>query len=131
MDKENFNNDLYKLLGVKRNSSYEEIKRAYRRLVFKYHPDKNKTDPNTSSKFIAISRAYKILSNEQSRKIYDETGEYDEENAEEINYPESINLFRKRFGVQDINNYEKAYKGSEDEEEDLIMFYNEKKRRYK
>ena len=127
MDKVNFNNDLYKLLGVKRNSSYEEIKRAYRRLVFKYHPDKNKTDPNTSSKFIAISRAYKILSNEQSRKIYDETGEYDEENEKEINYPESINLFRKRFGVQDINNYEKAYKGSEDEEEDLIMFYNEKK----
>ena len=100
-------------------------------MVFKYHPDKNKTDPNASSKFIAISRAYKILSNEQSRKIYDETGEYDEENEEEINYPESINLFRKRFGVQDINNYEKAYKGSEDEEEDLIMFYNEKKRRYK
>lgn len=91
MDKENLNNDLYKLLGVKRNSSYEEIKRAYRRLVFKYHPDKNKTDPNASSKFIAISRAYKILSNEQSRKIYDETGEYDEENEEEINYPESIN----------------------------------------
>ena len=66
--------NLYSLLGIEKTASNAEIKKAYRRLVFMYHPDKNKTDPDAGSKFANISRAYKILSNPESRKIYDETG---------------------------------------------------------
>ena len=78
--KENKGEDLYSLLGIKNTATSSEIRKAYRRLVFLCHPDKNKNDPDASSKFANISRAYKILSNPESKKIYDETGEYDEEN---------------------------------------------------
>lgn len=123
-DNENNNTDLYSLLGVNRTATNEEIRLAYRRLVFLYHPDKNKIDPNATSKFISISHAYKILSNRQSRTIYDETGEYDEEENEQKNRKISINDFRKRFNVNDIDNYEKKYRGSQEEIEDLIIYYN-------
>ena len=121
----NKNEDLYSLLGVQKTANNIEIRKAYRRLVFLCHPDKNKTDPDTSSKFTNISKAYKILSNSESRKIYDETGEYDEENQGEINITETLNYFRKIYSPQDIESFEKKYVGSKEEEEDLINFYNE------
>ena len=121
----NANEDLYSLLGVQKTANNTEIRKAYRRLVFLCHPDKNKTDPDASSKFANISRAYKILSNPESRKIYDETGEYDEENQGEINITETLSYFRKIYSPKDIESFGKKYIGSKDEEEDLINFYNE------
>ena len=61
--------NLYSLLGVEKTATNAEIRKAYRRLVFVYHPDKNKTDPDAGAKFANITRAYKILSNPDSRKI--------------------------------------------------------------
>lgn len=120
--------DLYSLLEINRNANNEEIRNAYRSLVFKYHPDKNKTDPDATSKFINISRAYKILSNKQSRIIYDETGEYDdEEGKDKINIHTSINDFRKKISIKDIANYNNKYKNSKEEEEDLMKFYIQQK----
>ena len=121
----NINEDLYSLLGVQKSANNTEIRKAYRRLVFLCHPDKNKTDPDASSKFANISRAYKILSNPETKKIYDETGEYDEENQGEINITETLTYFRKIYSPKDIEFFEKKYVGSKDEEEDLINFYNE------
>ena len=83
--------NLYSLLGVDKTATNAEIKKAYRRLVFVYHPDKNKTDPDAGSKFANITRAYKILSNPDSRKIYDETGDYDDEDEGKINIAETLN----------------------------------------
>ena len=123
--KENKGEDLYSLLGIKKTANNSEIRKAYRRLVFLCHPDKNKTDPDASSKFANITRAYKILSNPESKKIYDETGEYDEENQGEINITETLTYFRKIYSPKDIENFEKKYVGSKDEEDDLINFYNE------
>ena len=117
--------DLYTLLGIQKSATNTEIRKAYRRLVFLCHPDKNKTDPDASSKFSNITRAYKILSNPDSRKIYDETGEYDEDNQGEINITETLTYFRKIFSPKDIENFEKEYVGSKEEEEDLINYYNE------
>ena len=119
------NNNLYALLGLQKTATSSEIRKAYRRLVFLIHPDKNKNDPDASSKFANINRAYKILSNEQSRKYYDETGEYDEENEGQINISETLNFFRKIYSPQDIENYENKYIGSKEEEQDLICFYTE------
>ena len=127
MDNECKRDDLYSLLGVSKTATNDEIRNAYRNLVFLYHPDKNKTDPDASSKFINISRAYKVLSNKQSRIIYDETGEYEEEGKDlKINHI-SINDFRKKVSVKEIENYKKKYKDSKEEEEDLINFYNKEK----
>ncbi|KFG29409.1 putative DnaJ protein [Toxoplasma gondii p89] len=66
--------NLYSVLGVKRNASADEIKKAYRKLSMKYHPDKNK-EPNAEAKFKEISFAYEILNNAEKRQVYDEYGE--------------------------------------------------------
>ena len=115
--------NLYSLIGVEKTASNAEIKKAYRRLVFLYHPDKNKTDPNAGAKFANITKAYKILSNPESRRIYDETGDYDDEDEGKINIQETLNYFRKIYSPKDIESFEKKYINSKDEEEDLINFY--------
>ena len=126
IDEENNNKkDLYSILGVSRTANNEEIRTAYRRLVLIYHPDKNKTDPNSASKFIEVREAYKILSNYKTRNVYDETGEYNEEQLEHLNSYNTTNDFRRRFTIDDINNYQKIYKGSKEEIQDLINYYNQ------
>lgn len=66
--------DYYKILGVSKNSSTKEIKKAYYQLAKKYHPDTNKDDPNASKKFQEVSEAYEILSDDTKRKEYDTYG---------------------------------------------------------
>lgn len=66
--------DYYKILGVSKNSSAKEIKKAYYQLAKKYHPDTNKGDPNASKKFQEVSEAYEILSDDTKRKEYDTYG---------------------------------------------------------
>lgn len=58
--------DYYEILGVPRNATKEEIKRAYRRLVLQYHPDRNKS-PEAEEKFKEISEAYAVLSDDEKR----------------------------------------------------------------
>jgi molecular chaperone DnaJ len=65
--------DLYNILGVNKNSTDDEIKRAYRKLSKKYHPDVNK-DPGAEDKFKEISSAYEILSDPNKRNSYDRYG---------------------------------------------------------
>jgi len=64
--------DYYSLLGIKRTSSAPEIKRAYRRMVFRYHPDRNPGDSEAAAKLNQILEAYSILSDADKRTIYDE-----------------------------------------------------------
>ncbi len=66
--------DFYELLEVTRTSTGEEIKKAYRRLAIKYHPDKNPGDKAAEDKFKEISQAYEILSDEEKRSAYDRYG---------------------------------------------------------
>ena len=66
--------DLYKVLGVKKNASESDIKKAYRRLARKYHPDFNPGDQGAEGKFKKVSEAYEVLGDEERRKTYDMFG---------------------------------------------------------
>ncbi|EDV21172.1 DnaJ-like protein subfamily B member 11 [Trichoplax sp. H2] len=67
--------DFYKILGVDRDATLKQVKKAYRKLAIKYHPDKNKDDPKAQDKFQDINAAYEVLSDEEKRKTYDRSGE--------------------------------------------------------
>jgi curved DNA-binding protein len=66
--------DYYKILGVARSASNEEIKKAYRKLALKYHPDRNKGDKVAEDRFKEISEAYAVLSDSEKKKQYDMFG---------------------------------------------------------
>jgi curved DNA-binding protein CbpA len=66
--------DLYAVLGVSKEATPEEIKQAYRQAALKYHPDRTNGDPDLAKVFQAVQHAYDILSDEQKRRYYDETG---------------------------------------------------------
>ncbi|KAL0268762.1 UNVERIFIED_CONTAM: hypothetical protein PYX00_010580 [Menopon gallinae] len=110
--------DYYEILNISRNASQKEIKKAYYELAKKYHPDRNKDDPNAAKKFQEVSEAYECLSDETKKKQYDQWGTTSEDlgrgmggagagprthgfTAEEYTFRSSIDpeeLFRKIFG---------------------------------
>lgn len=66
--------DYYKILGIARGASDEDIKKAYRKLALKYHPDKNK-EAGAEEKFKEVAEAYEILSDPKKKEIFDKYGE--------------------------------------------------------
>lgn len=67
--------DFYKTLGVARDASAEDIKKAFRKLARQYHPDTNPDDKKSEEKFKEVNEAYEVLSDPQKRKLYDNAGE--------------------------------------------------------
>lgn len=68
--------DYYKVLGVERDASQEEIKKAYRKLAKKYHPDINRENPQAQERFQEINEANEVLGDPEKRRRYDEYGEH-------------------------------------------------------
>ena len=66
--------DYYDVLGVSKSASKDELKKSYRKLAMKYHPDRNPDDSEASEKFKELSEAYEILSDDQKRQAYDNFG---------------------------------------------------------
>ena len=66
--------DYYDVLGVSKSSSKNEIKRAYKKLAMKYHPDKNKDNPKAEEQFKKVAEAYSVLSDDQKKAQYDQFG---------------------------------------------------------
>jgi DnaJ-class molecular chaperone len=88
--------DFYKSLGVSRDASPEEIKKAYRRLAKELHPDRNPDDKAAEERFKEVSSAYDVLSDPEKRKLYDEFGEM---GLREGFDPEAYRAARQGFGA--------------------------------
>src|SRR6186713_5751 len=67
--------DLYKELGVSKSASADEIKKVYKKLAGKLHPDRNPGDQKVEAHFKAVNRAYQVLSDPEKRRLYDEFGD--------------------------------------------------------
>lgn len=92
--------DYYEVLGVEKNASIDDIKKAYRKLAIKYHPDRNPGDKEAEAKFREATEAYEILSDEKKRPLYDQYGfaGVDEQMGGGAQYSHAFHDFSDLFG---------------------------------
>jgi curved DNA-binding protein len=103
--------DYYQVLGLKKGASAAEIKKAYRKMAMKYHPDRNKGDRSAETRFKEVSEAYAVLSDKEKREQYDMFG---------------ADRFRQRYSQEDIYrnvNFDDVFQGTAFGDDILSMLF--------
>lgn len=121
---------LYKLLNLEKTATAEEIKKQYRKLALLLHPDKNPDKPEAADNFQKIQKAYEILSDPKKRERYDRFGDDEDElgGFSSTDWVDAYEYYRAMYPEitkQDFVSFADKYRGSEEEEEDLIEYYEE------
>jgi len=121
--------NIYEIFSLTKSASDVQIKKAYRQLALRYHPDRTDIDQKeeAKTKFQIIGKVYAILSDDEKRKIYDDTGALDDDDlAMGVNdwYDYCKKMFRK-VTKNDLIEFENKYKGSDEEKNDLKRIYLE------
>lgn len=108
--------DYYEILGVDKNATQDEIKRAYRKLAKKYHPDANPGDKKSEEKFKEVNEAYEVLGDEEKRKKYDKLGQG-------FNFQNGFEFDPSMFGFGNNIRYEYRTGRSSDFSDFFNMFF--------
>ncbi|MCR5400316.1 MAG: DnaJ domain-containing protein [Treponema sp.] len=121
--------DYYEILGVQKNATDDEIKKAYRKMALQYHPDKNPGDKTAEAKFKEINDAYQVLSDPSKRKNYDMYGSSDDsyQSAYHNAYNSSRSYDSSYQNSYYENPFEEAFSGSDSFWQ---TFYSSEKNRY-
>ncbi|MFL5582883.1 MAG: DnaJ domain-containing protein, partial [Gemmatimonadaceae bacterium] len=96
--------DFYSTLGVPRDASEDDLKKAYRRLAMQYHPDRNNGSKEAEERFKAITEAYDVLRDPQKRQVYDRYGEAGLRGGgaggfHHVDLSEALDMFMRNFGL--------------------------------
>jgi DnaJ-class molecular chaperone len=123
--------DYYEVLGIKNDASQQEIREAYRKLAFQFHPDRNKDDPKANEKMKSINEAYATLSDATKRKEYDSFKErFGTMASDQFRQTYSQeDIFRNSDIGQIFEEFSKSF-GYRNSEEILRQFYGEGFRKY-
>ncbi len=113
--------DYYKILDVSKNATEAEIKKAYRKLARKYHPDLNPNDKEAEKKFKAVNEANEVLSNKENRKKYDEYGK-DWKHADQFEQAKHQQQSQRQYQQQDFGGYG-GYSGQDFSGSDFSDFF--------
>ena len=109
----NTDTDYYSLLGIKRGASPDEVKRAYRRMVFRYHPDRNPGDEAAAGKFKQVLDAYSVLSDSVKRRTYDAVNHSADAEEDVDEPPEQEEKQQSRSSANNGFNFSQSFTGQE------------------
>lgn len=117
--------DIYKLLGITKNSLEKDIKKAYYKLSLQVHPDRvaEAEKEVATEKFKVLSKLHLILTDKDKKALYDDKGIIDDDDDDSTSWSDLWKQFFKPITTQDINNYQKEYVGSELEMNDIKKAY--------
>uniref|UniRef100_A0A1B6EZG5 J domain-containing protein n=1 Tax=Cuerna arida TaxID=1464854 RepID=A0A1B6EZG5_9HEMI len=120
--------DLYGVLQIEKSATEKEVRKAYHKRSLSCHPDRVEESEKlyATEKFKVLGKVHCILSDKEKRAIYDQTGTWDDDDDVEFNGRDWMEYWRtmfKKITLADIEEYEKKYKGSDDELRDLKKAY--------
>uniref|UniRef100_A0A8C6SLT3 DnaJ homolog subfamily C member 9 n=1 Tax=Neogobius melanostomus TaxID=47308 RepID=A0A8C6SLT3_9GOBI len=117
---------LYEVLGTTKEATEAEIKRSYYKVSLKVHPDRAPDDPLATEKFQVLSKVYAVLSDAEQKAVYDEQGIVDEESdslSQDRCWEEYWRVLFPKITLQDIREFERKYKGTDEERADVLQLY--------